>query len=178
MEDVKFVIKTLLVTIVVIFVLQIRVGTNTIEASTHAWIQNSAITEMLRGVADGGIKVTLDFYHWLRSEAASIDSKHMSYWPFSSMETNSPQGSRRQHSPARDDGSMTTVYREAGEREHSLVKSLQLDHQGKSEVGKDGGAAKSHFRWSSGASRSNHSIGRSKGDLPEDVSSGDSAEIE
>ena len=149
MEDVKIVVKSLLVTIVVIFVLQIRVGSNTIEASTHAWIQNSAITEMLRGVADGGIKVTLDFYHWLRSEAASIDSKQTSFWPFSTKETSASQSPRRRHSSARDDGSMTTVYREAGERERSLVKSAHPYRQGDS-----------------------------KGELPEEVSNGESAEVE
>ncbi len=80
MEDVKFVFKSFAITIVVIFLLQIRVGSNTIEASTHNWIQNSAITELMRGVADGGIKVSLDFYNWVRVKAGVGELTKTSFW--------------------------------------------------------------------------------------------------
>ena len=57
MGEVFFVIKTMVITIVVVMLLQIKIGSRTIEQSSMVWIHESAVVESLRGVADGAVKI-------------------------------------------------------------------------------------------------------------------------
>ena len=57
MEEVMFVIKSLIVTVVVIVCLQIRVGQQTVEAHAMDWIHHSSISQHLQDVAEGAVKV-------------------------------------------------------------------------------------------------------------------------
>lgn len=57
MEEVKFVFKCLLVTVVLVVLAQIRVGNHTIEGHMMAWIHRSPISHTLQDVAEGAVKV-------------------------------------------------------------------------------------------------------------------------
>lgn len=67
MGDFLFVLKTLVITIVLVLLMQIKIGTATIEQHSLAWIQNSAITDTLRSVAQGAVKATVQGYRWMSS---------------------------------------------------------------------------------------------------------------
>lgn len=55
MSELFFVIKTFLFTIVIVLMMQIKIGDSTIEQSSHSFIQKSAITGWLQEAAAGGI---------------------------------------------------------------------------------------------------------------------------
>jgi len=56
MSDVMFVIKCLVVTLVIVVLLQIRVGQRTLEGHTMAWLHHSSVTQHLQDVAEGAVK--------------------------------------------------------------------------------------------------------------------------
>jgi ABC-type molybdate transport system substrate-binding protein len=60
MGEVVFVIKSLIMTIVVIVCLQIRVGQQTVEGHAMNWIHNSAISQHLQDVAEGAVKLAVE----------------------------------------------------------------------------------------------------------------------
>ena len=151
MEDVKFVLKSLAVTIVVVFLLQIRVGNNTIEAGTHDWIQNSAVTELMRGVADGGIKVSLDFYNWICAKTGVGEKKKSSFWSFGDSNSTRSREHHAQHLPARVEKSSVDAV------------DAKLDESRENPQAHSSG----HFHWGGGSKKSN--------ELPDDVGTDDSA---
>lgn len=55
MGEFFFVVKSLLATIVILFIMQIRIGGVTLETSAHNWIQTSPIAKQLEKVAAGGV---------------------------------------------------------------------------------------------------------------------------
>lgn len=57
MEAVVFVIKCLIVTVVLVVVLQIQVGSHTIEGHAMNWIHHSSISHNLQDVAEGAAKI-------------------------------------------------------------------------------------------------------------------------
>ncbi len=57
MGEVMFVIKSLIVTVVLIVCLQIRVGQRTVEGHAMSWIHHSSISQHLQDVAEGAVKV-------------------------------------------------------------------------------------------------------------------------
>lgn len=56
MGDFIFVIKTLVVTVAIVVLMQIRVGGRTIEQHSLAWIHTSVVVEQLQEVAAGAVK--------------------------------------------------------------------------------------------------------------------------
>lgn len=56
MGDIIFVIKTLVVTVALVVVMQIKVGPQTIEQRALAWIHHSVAVEQLQEVAAGAVK--------------------------------------------------------------------------------------------------------------------------
>ncbi|MEK7356399.1 MAG: hypothetical protein AAB250_08115 [Bdellovibrionota bacterium] len=56
MGDVIFVIKTLVITVALVVMMQIKIGPNTIEQHSLAWIHHSAAVEELQEVAAGAVK--------------------------------------------------------------------------------------------------------------------------
>jgi hypothetical protein len=56
MGDLFFVIKTLAVTVALVVLMQIKVGTRTVEQHSLAWIHQSAFVEQLQEVAAGAVK--------------------------------------------------------------------------------------------------------------------------
>lgn len=57
MGDFLFVVKCLIATVVLVVILQIRVGGRTMESHTVQWIHRSAIAKTLDDVAEGAVKV-------------------------------------------------------------------------------------------------------------------------
>lgn len=83
MGDVFFVLRALLITVVLVFFMQIRIGSSTIEQHSVAWLQNSILVDNLRAVANGTIKVVGEGYRYLgtafskdKGEAKDGESKH------------------------------------------------------------------------------------------------------
>jgi hypothetical protein len=56
MEDVMFVIKCMIVTVVLVVAMQIRVGHHTLEGHVMRWVHRSNVSETLQDVADGAIR--------------------------------------------------------------------------------------------------------------------------
>lgn len=69
MSDVFFVLKSLVVTVVLVFLMQIRIGPATIEQHSLAWLQNSVFVDNLRNVAAGAIKAATNGYQSLTGGA-------------------------------------------------------------------------------------------------------------
>lgn len=53
MPEVMFVIKSLVVTVIIVLCLQVKVGHATAEDHVNDWMRTSAVTEYLREVAQG-----------------------------------------------------------------------------------------------------------------------------
>jgi hypothetical protein len=56
MGDIIFVIKTLVVTVALVVMMQIKIGPQTIEQRALAWIHHSVAVEQLQEVAAGAVK--------------------------------------------------------------------------------------------------------------------------
>lgn len=56
MDEFKFVVKTLLATILVIALMQIKVGEKTFEAKAYKVLAQSKLADFLNGVARGAVK--------------------------------------------------------------------------------------------------------------------------
>lgn len=74
MSELFFVIKMCVVTAIVVVLMQIRVGTETVETQVHAWLQTSTPSLFLREVAEGGLKATHDVW---ASVTSGVKTK---YW--------------------------------------------------------------------------------------------------
>ena len=72
MSDIWFAIKMLALTVVIVLVTQIQVGSATIEDRAYLYLQASPITEYLRKVAAGGIKLTSNAYQ----KAFGVPNRH------------------------------------------------------------------------------------------------------
>ena len=62
MDAVVFVLKSFVVTVAVLFLMQIRVGNSTVERKTLAWMRQSVVVDGLRYVADGAVTLTSKGY--------------------------------------------------------------------------------------------------------------------
>lgn len=75
MGDFFFVIKTLLLTIVIVMLLQIKIGPTTLEQKSLNWMRESNAVHALRGVAEGATVAIDEGVAWVsklvRSESAS-----------------------------------------------------------------------------------------------------------
>ncbi len=74
MADFFFVVKTLLFTLALVVLMQIRVGESTIEERSHEWIQGSAIHRTLGKVALGAVTVMKDGVAYVQGWIASTGS--------------------------------------------------------------------------------------------------------
>lgn len=55
MDEFKFILKSLVITFVVLMLMQIKVGTTTVEIETLHWIETSAVTKYLQNVSAGAV---------------------------------------------------------------------------------------------------------------------------
>jgi hypothetical protein len=71
MSDLFFVIRMVIITAVLLIVMQIKVGTVTIERSAQEWMHSSSMIASLQKVAGGAVKFLSQGY---KTVATSIDS--------------------------------------------------------------------------------------------------------
>lgn len=64
MSEFFFVVKMLAFTVVVVMLMQIRVGSRTIEQRSLSWLHESKAVEALRGVASGAVALGLEGVDW------------------------------------------------------------------------------------------------------------------
>ena len=62
MRDVIFILKSFLITSIIVILLQLKVGGGTVEDHTIIWLENSLITRPLHYVVAGGVAVTRDLW--------------------------------------------------------------------------------------------------------------------
>lgn len=67
MSEIFFVFKALIVTVVIVLILQIKIGPRTVEQRSIAFLHRSVATDALRGVADGAIQAFDDGYTWTKT---------------------------------------------------------------------------------------------------------------
>jgi hypothetical protein len=58
--DVLFFLKTFLLTVAIVLVMQIRVGERSLESHAMSWVQSSVVVAPLNGVAKGAAKMARD----------------------------------------------------------------------------------------------------------------------
>ena len=75
MDAVVFVLKSFVVTVAVLFLMQIRVGNSTVERKTLAWMRQSVVVDGLRYVADGAVVLTNKGYQAVHSLVSSSDAR-------------------------------------------------------------------------------------------------------
>lgn len=72
MGDIFFGLRMFAITLAMVVALQIKVGDETIERISLAWIGSSSVVASLRDVSNGGIKALSQAYRWA---AGSVDAK-------------------------------------------------------------------------------------------------------
>jgi hypothetical protein len=55
MSELFFVVKTFIFSVIVVFLMQIKIGQSTIEQRSMKWIQQSDVVESLQAVAEGAV---------------------------------------------------------------------------------------------------------------------------
>lgn len=96
MSEFFFVVKTMLITVGIVALLQIKIGQKTIEQRAVGWMHGSVAIEALRGVADGTVVAVENGYTWAKTAVDKqlgkrTESKSQSQkWE---KETQSPSGS-------------------------------------------------------------------------------------
>jgi hypothetical protein len=71
MLDFLYVVKMLIFTIIVVFLLQIKIGTSSIEQHSLRFLRGSTAVHELNGVAKGAMKVMSRGYNWVVSTVGS-----------------------------------------------------------------------------------------------------------
>lgn len=57
-----FVVKSVVVTVIIVMLMQIEVGGRTLESRAERWVATSAVTVQLRQVAGGAVKISQDLW--------------------------------------------------------------------------------------------------------------------
>jgi hypothetical protein len=68
MGEFWFVLKSLVVTVLLLFGMQLQVGNQSIESRMIHWTQNSSIAKFLQAVAEGGIRATQDGFSYVSNQ--------------------------------------------------------------------------------------------------------------
>jgi hypothetical protein len=87
MDDFFFVVKCVVATLLIVFVMQIRIGTVTLEQKSMAWVHESAVADELRAVAEGAVKVSREGYDMIAA-----------YFPRSAVESQKKKVAKVKHS--------------------------------------------------------------------------------
>jgi hypothetical protein len=66
-SEIFFVLKTMLITVVIVTCLQIKIGQRTVEERSLSWMHRSVAIDALRGVADGAVVAIENGYSWGRT---------------------------------------------------------------------------------------------------------------
>lgn len=65
MSDIYFALKMLGLTVVLVFLMQIKIGSTTVEQRSLGFIRSSTAVETLNGVAQGAIKAIVQGSRWV-----------------------------------------------------------------------------------------------------------------
>ncbi len=65
MSELFFVFKTFIITLVLILVMQIKIGKTTLETQSLRWLRDSVAVDGLRGVAEGAVAVSTKAWGFL-----------------------------------------------------------------------------------------------------------------
>lgn len=76
LANLMFVLKTLLATLAIVFVMQINIGSRTIEQRAQFWIHSSPITHYLQQAAYGAVSLGEDLYRRVKAGIASDSGSH------------------------------------------------------------------------------------------------------
>lgn len=68
MLDFMFFVKTLIVTVFIVSLMQIKAGESTIENHAAHWIRTTPLTEPLKSTAEAGAKAVRDSARWLSAQ--------------------------------------------------------------------------------------------------------------
>lgn len=68
MLDFMFFVKTLIVTVLLVSLMQIKAGEMTIENHAAHWVKTTPLTEPLRSTAEAGAKAVSDSARWLSAQ--------------------------------------------------------------------------------------------------------------
>ncbi len=71
MSDLFFIIRMMVLTVVIVLIMQIKIGPSTLEQHSADWIHNSSVVSSLRLVSDGAVKALTQTY---KSVAAILDT--------------------------------------------------------------------------------------------------------
>lgn len=66
MGTIFFVIKAAVLTVIVVMLLQVKIGPTTVEQKSHQFLRESAAIDVLRGVADGAVSFGAKAYFWAK----------------------------------------------------------------------------------------------------------------
>jgi hypothetical protein len=55
MPELMFVLKSLVITVVIMIGLQVKIGNTTMEESVHHWVQTSSLSTYIHGVSSGAV---------------------------------------------------------------------------------------------------------------------------
>jgi hypothetical protein len=76
MSEITFFLKTFVLTVAVVLVMQIQVGESSLESHTMSWVQTSAIVAPINAAAEGGAKVVRDFITYVHAQLDKRKGKH------------------------------------------------------------------------------------------------------
>jgi hypothetical protein len=62
MSELMFVVKTLLLSALLVTLMQIRVSGTTVESRAQAWLETSSVAHFVQGAAAGGVLAVRDLY--------------------------------------------------------------------------------------------------------------------
>ena len=73
MSEIFFVAKALVISMIVIMLMQIKIGQNTIEQRSLEWMRESVAVQALRGVAESAVTVFGLGYDWVKKQIERSD---------------------------------------------------------------------------------------------------------
>lgn len=71
MEEFKFVIKSLLFTMLLVVLMQVKVGTASIETHSFRWLQRSSVSQYIQSAAAGGAMALRNLGRSLKESATN-----------------------------------------------------------------------------------------------------------
>jgi len=67
MSELTFVIKSFVLTVLIVVLLQMKVGSATLESSSQRWLQKSSVSVYIQSVAAGGALALKNLYYSAKS---------------------------------------------------------------------------------------------------------------
>ena len=75
MSEMFFVIKVFLFTLVVMAMMQIKIGDQSVEERSQNWLHSSSLVHSLNSVSNGASKAMTDAYHYVEAKLSGVSTK-------------------------------------------------------------------------------------------------------